>query len=95
MTLDELRKKHRDDILRITGEYGIENVRVFGSIVRGEADDDSDLDLLVTLGRTLGLDFVGCKLDLEDKLQMPVDLVSDDALDKFIGPYILKEAARL
>lgn len=95
MTLDELRAKHRDAILRITGEYGIENVRVFGSIVRGEATEKSDLDLLVHLGKPLGFAFFGCKRNLEETLNMPVDLLSDQSLDKYIGPYILKEATPL
>lgn len=95
MTLEELRAKHKNDILRITGEYGITNVRVFGSIARGEADEDSDVDLLVTLTKPLGLKFIGCKLDLEEELEMPIDLVTDSGLDKYIGPYILQEATPL
>ncbi len=95
MTLDELRTKYRDDILRITGEYGMENVRVFGSFVRGQAHEKSDLDLLVTLTKPVGWGYAGCQIDLENRLHMPVDLISDRGLSPRIGPHILQEAVPL
>lgn len=95
MTLEELRANHREAILQITARYGIENVRVFGSVLRGDTSEDSDLDLLVTLTQPLGLDFFGCKHELEEYLKLQVDLVSDGSLDKYIGPYIIQEARTL
>lgn len=95
MTLDELRAQHRENILRITAQYGLTNVRVFGSVARGDATAKSDLDLLVTMTRPLGFEFFDCKHDLEDMIHVPVDLLTDDALDKYIGPYILREASAL
>lgn len=95
MTLDELRARHRDEILRITAEYGIENVRVFGSYVRGEATEESDLDLLVHLGRPLGFEFFHCRRAIEDTIKMPVDLVPEDALGSHLGPIIHREAQPL
>src|SRR5260370_7722107 len=55
MPLDELLRTKREDILRIAKNYGAYNVRVFGSVARGEADSESDIDLLVNMesGRTL------------------------------------------
>ena len=60
MTFDEL-KSRRETIARIAERYGARNVRVFGSVVRGEADPASDVDFLVELepGRSL-LDLGGC-----------------------------------
>jgi predicted nucleotidyltransferase len=60
MHINELLQEKREDILRLAKEYGAYNVRVFGSVAPGEADEDSDIDLLVTLenGRSL-LDLVG------------------------------------
>ena len=60
LTLDALRTERRDDIMRLARRRGAENVRVFGSLARGEANENSDLDLLVCWepGRSL-LDHAG------------------------------------
>ena len=49
MTLDERLKGKREEMLRLAARYGARNVRAFGSVARGEADETSDLDLLVEL----------------------------------------------
>lgn len=66
---------------------------LFGSYVRGEGGDQSDVDLLVELdySQPIGLEFVGMKLDLEDLLGKEVDLVSANGLSEFIGPVIHQE----
>ncbi len=76
-TLDELRAK-RDEILAIAGRWGATNVRVFGSVARGEATDGADVDLLVDLepDRTL-LDLGGLLMDLRDLLGVAVDVGTD------------------
>jgi len=63
---------------------------IFGSYARGEADDHSDLDLLLELdySQPIGLQFVGMKLDLEEQLQKTVDLVSANGLSPRIRPFI-------
>jgi predicted nucleotidyltransferase len=55
MTLEELLKAKREEILRVCARYGAHNVRVFGSVARGEADEQGEIDLLVEFkpGRTL------------------------------------------
>lgn len=95
MTLEELREKHRDDILRITGEYGITNVRVFGSVARGEADESSDIDLLVTLPKRIGWKLFGCEKKLEEALSTSVDIVGDRGLSPHFGPRIINDARPL
>lgn len=76
-TLDELRAR-RDEIFAIAARWGATNVRVFGSVARGEATDGADVDLLVDLEpeRTL-LDLGGLLMDLRDLLGVPVDVGTD------------------
>jgi len=96
MPLDELLRTKREDILRIAKNYGAYNVRVFGSVARGEADSESDIDLLVNMesGRSL-LDLGGLLMDLEDLLGCNVDVVTEDGLRERIRARVLKEAVAL
>ncbi len=66
---------------------------LFGSYSRNQADKDSDVDILVDLdyNQHIGLGFVQMKIDLEEKLQKPVDLVSSQAITKRLLPYINKD----
>lgn len=94
-SMSELRKR-RADILRIAAEHGAHDVRVFGSVVRGEAGKDSDVDVLVRLedDRSL-LDHVALKQDLEDLLGCRVDVVTEKALHELLRDAILGEAVSL
>jgi predicted nucleotidyltransferase len=85
----------RDEILRIAAAHGAQNVRVFGSVSRGEADAKSDVDLLVKLepGRSL-LDLIAMKQDLEDLLGREVDVVTEDAVSTYIREQVLREAVK-
>jgi uncharacterized protein len=96
MSLDELLQAKREDILRIAAQYGASNVRVFGSVARGEADEKSDIDLLVNMepGRSL-FDLGGLLADLEDLLGCNVDVVTEDGLRDRIRNRVLKEAVAL
>jgi hypothetical protein len=78
MTLEQRLQERRDEILGIAAKHGAFNVRVFGSVARGEADEHSDLDFLVELqpGRSL-LDLGGLQYDLEAALGCRVDAVSE------------------
>jgi predicted nucleotidyltransferase len=69
-------RRRRDEILAIAGRSGAYNVRVFGSVARGTARPDSDVDFVVDMEpQHLGIDFFGLRLDLEEVLQRKVDLV--------------------
>lgn len=63
---------------------------IFGSYARGDANDQSDLDLLLELdySKPIGLQFVGMQIDLTEQLQRPVDLVSANGLSAHIRPFI-------
>lgn len=86
----------RDDINRIAAAHGAHNVRVFGSVQRGEAGDFSDLDLLVDMskGRTL-LDLVALSDELEDVLGIEVDVLTEGSLSPYLRERILSEAVAL
>jgi predicted nucleotidyltransferase len=89
-------KARRERIIGIAARHGARNVRVFGSVARGDAGPDSDVDFLVEMDadRSL-LDHVGLVQDLEDYLGRKVDVVSDRALHWFIRDRVLAEAVPL
>jgi putative addiction module component (TIGR02574 family) len=92
----EFLQRYREEILEVASRHGAGNVRIFGSLARGEGSEASDLDLLVTLaeGRSL-LDLVGLKQDLEDLVHRPVDVVTEGALSPYLRDRILAEAVPL
>jgi len=96
MSLNELLQEKREDILRIAAKRGATNVRVFGSVARGEADSKSDIDLLVDLeaGRSL-FDLGGLLMDLQELLGHKVDLVTERGLRERIREHVLREAVPL
>jgi predicted nucleotidyltransferase len=92
----DLLKLKRNDIVRAAARHGARNVRVFGSVARGEADDASDIDVLVEMapGRSL-LDMGGLLMELRELLQKDVDLVSEGGLRHEIRDRVLREAVPL
>lgn len=96
MGIDEILKDKRDAILRIASKYGAANVRVFGSIARGEANPDSDVDFLVEFDRTRSLfDHAGMIVELADLLNCTVDVVPAKSLRARIRERVLAEAVPL
>jgi hypothetical protein len=81
MAFEALPREKRQEVLRIAGKYGAHSVRVFGSVARGEADAQSDVDFLVELesGRSL-FDLGGLQFELEALLGRPVDVVTERGL---------------
>lgn len=96
MDLYQLLQSHRARILEIARTYGVGHIRVFGSVVRQEADEKSDIDLLIDLapGRSL-YDLSGFLVEVEDILQWPVDAVTEQGLKPRIRERVLKEARPL
>ena len=95
MTLQELRAR-RDEIERLATSRGARNIRVFGSVARGDTDANSDVDLLVDLdpGRSL-MDLGGLWMDLERLLGTKVDVVSARGLRERVRVRVLQEAVPL
>lgn len=89
-------KQQKDQITAIANRYHAANIRVFGSVARGEENGDSDVDLLVDFmpGSTL-LDQVGLIDALSSELGRKVDVVSGRALNKFLNEKVLQEAVLL
>ncbi len=96
MGIKELLQDKREEILRLAARHGALNLRVFGSVARGEARPDSDVDFLVELapGRTL-FDLGGLLMDLQDLLGRSVDIVTEKGLHWYIRDRVLKEAVPL
>jgi predicted nucleotidyltransferase len=95
MTLDQLRQR-RAEIEQLAKQHGAHNVRIFGSVARGEARADSDVDVLVAFrpGRSL-FDLVGFEQDLEELLGCGVDVVSEGGISPYMEDRILAEAVPL
>ena len=85
--------ERRKAILALADRYGVYDVRVFGSVARGDACDESDIDLLVKVrqGRSL-FDLGGFLMDVQDLLGCKVDVLTDDGLKPRIRERVLREA---
>jgi uncharacterized protein len=96
MSIDELLKDKREEILRLAAKYGATNVRLFGSVARGQAGPESDIDFLIDMepGRTL-FDLGGLLYELRELLGTSVDVVPEDALREHVRQNVLKEAVPL
>jgi uncharacterized protein len=92
----EILQEKREAILEIARKYCADDVRIFGSVARGDTTDDSDVDLIVRFeqGRTL-LDQGGLLMDLREFLGVKVDVVSEGALSGRFGKIVREEAVPL
>ena len=93
MALRDRLRARRDALLAAARASGARNLRVFGSVARGEEREDSDVDFLVTLeaGRTL-LDLARLELELERILGHPVDVVTEGSLQEPVRTSAMREA---
>jgi predicted nucleotidyltransferase len=87
---------HRREILDLAAQYGVTDLRVFGSMARGDSDQSSDVDLLVRpLPGTSLFDLGGLLMDAQDLLGRRVDVVSEGALAPGLRERVLREAKAL
>lgn len=93
MGIQEIIGNQKEQILAIAAKYGAYNIRIFGSVARGTADDKSDVDFMVDLeeGRSL-LDLGGLLMELRELLERSVDVVTPEGLRPRIRDRVLKEA---
>jgi uncharacterized protein len=94
--LRALVRDHRDEILRIAASHGARNVRLFGSVARGDYDEDSDIDFLIELEpRRSLLDLGALLMDLRELLERRVDVVPDNSIPAYSREAVLAEAVQL
>jgi predicted nucleotidyltransferase len=96
MVTQELLQQHRVAIITLAQRYGAHDVRIFGSVARGEATEASDLDLIVRFdpGRAL-FDHGGLLMDLQDLLGVKVDVIDEEGMRPRFRQHIMKEAVAL
>jgi predicted nucleotidyltransferase len=96
MTLEEFLKEKRAEIMKIAVKHGANNIRIFGSAVRGEATPESDIDFLVDAGPDTSSWFpAGLILDLQELLGCRVEVVTERGLNPHIREHVLREAVPL
>ena len=95
LTREDIRNR-REVILEIARRYGAHDIRMFGSVARGDATEGSDLDLIVRFepGRSL-LDHGGLIMDLRELLGIKVDVIDEEAMRERFRDYVTKEAIPL
>ncbi len=95
--INELLRRKRGEILEIAAKHGAFNVRVFGSVARGEADEQSDIDFLVdySLEKVSSWFPAGLVLELETLLGRKVDVATEKALKERIREKVLQQAISL
>ncbi len=96
MDIAGLINEKREAVIALAEKHGARNPRIFGSVARGEAEPDSDIDILVKMeeDRSL-LDVSALVLDLRDLLGVKVDVISEDGLYWLLRRRIIKEAKPL
>jgi predicted nucleotidyltransferase len=96
MGIQEIISARRADVLAAAKRHGVTSIKVFGSVARGDARDDSDVDFLVEVGPHHSAFFPGgLVMDLEEILGRRVDVVEPDALHRLIKDRVLREAVPL
>ncbi len=96
MSVSNTIKSRREEIMNIAKKFGAKNVRVFGSVARGEEGPESDIDIIVEMekGSSL-LDIIAIKQDIEELLGREVDVVTEASISPYIRNEVLREAVNL
>lgn len=94
--MNEQVKEIRDKIIGVLRKHGVKRASLFGSIVRGELSDESDIDILIEFeGRKSLLDLAGLKIELEDMMKRGVDVITYNSLHPLLKERILREQAAI
>lgn len=86
-----LSESDKEKIIEICQRNDVSYCAVFGSFARGEATDDSDIDLLVEFSKPKGFDWISGALEIEDALGKKVDWVTEDALSPYIRENVMRD----
>lgn len=96
MNMLNILQSKRTEILALAAKHGASNVRLFGSVVRGEDREDSDVDFLVDMQETCSLfDLIGLQQDIEKAIGRKVDVLTANGINRYLKDRILHEAAPL
>jgi predicted nucleotidyltransferase len=96
MGISEIIGEKKNQILVLAAKHGASNIRVFGSVAEGTADEHSDIDFLVDLEADRSLfDLGGLLMDLQQLLGRNVDVVTENGLHWYIKERVLSEAKRI
>lgn len=96
MAIAQIISSRRSEILHAAARHGVTSIKVFGSVARGDARDDSDVDFLVEVGPERSAFFPGgLVMDLEELLGRHVDVVEPDGLHRLLRDRVLNEAVPL
>jgi uncharacterized protein len=96
VTLEQCLQEKREEIKRIAARHGAYNIRIFGSVARGDAGPESDIDLLIDVGSNTSSWFpAGLILDLEALLGRRVEVITERALSPDLRDHVLREAIPL
>jgi len=87
----DLALAEKEKIVEICQRNDIEFCALFGSFARGEADEKSDIDLLVKFSKPKGFDWLDAAFEIEDSLGKKVDLVTENGLSPHLREYVLKD----
>ena len=92
MNTDNIKNK----ISPILKKYGVKRAGVFGSFSRGEDTPQSDVDILISIGKPMGMfAYMQMKREIEFVLEKKIDIVTEKSINKFIRPYIIKEVKQI
>lgn len=96
MMKNKLIEEKRKDIIRLALNRGAKTIRIFGSVARGEDSDKSDIDFLVSFEEERSIfDLIALKNDLEDLLERPVDVVTENSLHWNIREQVMREVVEI
>lgn len=95
MGIEEILQSRRDEILDLAAQHRVSNVRVFGSVARGESRADSDVDFLVQVAPEAVWDLMALWGELEDLLDRKVGLIPEDCLLESLREPVLRDAVAL